>query len=103
MTVETAIVAETPDIGRATFLHEVLVGAGIEAELINEGGATVWPGTDAGKYVIVVDAAVADAARALLEEAESVDASAAAEAAEAEAENEAAGTELTQGGAADEA
>ena len=73
---DTTIVAETPDIGLATFLHEILIGAGIEAELASEGGSSVLPTIGVGSYAVIVKTADADAARALIDEAESTDASA---------------------------
>jgi hypothetical protein len=101
LTVDTVIVAETTDIGLATFLHELLTSAGIETELASEGGASVLPGTGAGTYALVVAATDAETARTLVAEAEAGDAS--AEAAAEEALSERVDDGPVGGGVTDEA
>jgi hypothetical protein len=86
---DTRVVAETPDLGLAVTFKQLLVDAGIEAEMASEGGASVMPGISAGAYAVVVSAADYERAVAILDEAEDLDASAEAEAAEAEGEAEA--------------
>ena len=66
---DTVVVATLPDIVTATSLHEILVDAGIECELVH-GSQSVFPTETMGSHALVVSAEDAARARALLDEAE---------------------------------
>ena len=66
---DTVVVATLPDIVTAISLHEILVDAGIECELVH-GSETVFPTETMDYHALVVNADDADRARALLDEAE---------------------------------
>lgn len=66
---DTVVVATLPDIATATSLHEILLDAGIECELV-QGSETVFPTDTMDYHALVVSADDAPRARALLDEAE---------------------------------
>jgi len=66
---DTVVVATLPDIVTAISLHEILVEAGIECELVH-GSETVFPTETMDYHSLVVNNDDADRARALLDEAE---------------------------------
>jgi len=66
---DTVVVAALGDIVTATALHEILVEAGIECELVH-GSESVFPTGTMDEHALVVRAQDAERARALLDEAE---------------------------------
>lgn len=66
---DTVVIATLPDIVTATSLHEILIDAGIECELVS-GSQSVFPTETMDYHALVVNADDATRARALLDEAE---------------------------------
>jgi hypothetical protein len=66
---DTVVIATFPDIVTAIALHEILVEAGIECQLVN-GSETVFPTDVMDAHALLVRSEDADRARALLDEAE---------------------------------
>jgi hypothetical protein len=66
---DTVVIATLPDIVTALSLHEILVDAGIECQLVH-GSETVFPTDTIDAHALIVRTEDAERARALLDEVE---------------------------------